>query len=187
MKKISFFTAISLLLFIQCKKDKDPFLIVNNEIGHLTKEMKISQLDSIFSKDSIVKIAAKNSFITRTEQIEIYEKGGIKLLQINTKAATGDDELKINNVQIFDTRYKTDKGLSLNSTFKDLKENYTIRSIQNGIQTIIVSLENSDVYITIDKSVLPENLKNEFGATITENDIPDTAPFKFLMIGWEAE
>jgi len=186
MKKISFFAIISLLLFIQCKKDKDPFLITNNEIGHLTKEIKISQLDSIFSQDSIVKLDAKSSFITRTEQIEIYEKGGGKLLQINTKAEEGN-ELKINNIQIFDTRYKTDKGLSLKSTFKDLKDNYTIRSIQNGIQTVIVSLAESDVYITIDKSFLPEHLKNEFGATITENDIPDTATFKFLMIGWEAE
>lgn len=186
MKKISFFTTISLLLFIQCKKDKDPFLITNNEIGHLTKEIKISQLDSIFAQDSIVKLDSKNSFITQSNQIEIYEKGGTKLLQINTKEKE-NAEPKITNIQVFDARYKTDKGLTLKSTFKDLKENYTISSIQNGIQSLVVSLAENDVYITIDKSFLPEELKNEFGATVTADDIPDNATFKFLMIGWEAE
>lgn len=172
------------ILFIQCNKDKDPFLITKSEIGSLSKTIKINQLDSIFSKDSIVPLLSKEVFLSQGGQVEIYEKGGVKLMllsPINDK----DPNSKISNIQLFDARYKTEKGLHLNSTFKDLRENYTISSIQNGLSSLVISLVESDVYVTISKEVLPESIRNEFGLKIDASDIPDDAKFKFFMVGWE--
>ncbi len=182
-KKILILSVLS-ILFIQCSKDKDPFLITKLEIGPLSKTIKINQLDSIYSKDSIVSLLPKEVFLNQGGQVEIYEKGGAKLLLLSPKN-NNDPESKISNIQIFDDRYKTEKGLHLNSTFKDLKEKYTISSIQNGLSSLVISLVESDVYVTISKDVLPESIRNEFGLKIDASDIPDDAKFKFFMIGWE--
>lgn len=185
MKKTFLTLSIAGLLFTACGEDKDPFLIDSNGIGAITKETKIKQLDSIFSNDSIVKISEEASKMSAMEQFEIYEKGGKKLLLI-TPQKSKDPEARINNIQIFDSRYKTENGLNLNSTFKDVKVKFAISSIVNTMRSIVISLEGTDVYITIDKEVLPDAVKNQFGAKVEASDIPDDAKIKFFMVGWES-
>jgi len=174
------------LLFVQCGNDKDVFLITKSDMGHLTKNVKINQLDSIYAQDSVVTLLPREIFLTKGGQVEIYEKGGAKLLLLSPKV-DNDPESKISNIQIFDERYKTEKGLTLKSTFKDLKDNYTISSIQSTMMSVVISLVETDVYVTIDRQVLPENVRNEFGAKIEATQIPDTAPFKYFMVGWEKQ
>lgn len=180
------FIAVSIIsLFLaSCSKEKDPFLITADAIGHLSKEIKVNQLDSIFAQDSIVKLGADSNLFSKSEQIEVFEKGGEKLLLLTPKNVQ-DPESKITHIQIFDERYKTEKGLHLNSTFKDLKDNYTITSISSTINSVVISIAETDLYITIDKEKLPEEIRNPFGAKIESEDIPDDATFKFLMVGWE--
>ncbi|GGE01122.1 hypothetical protein [Planktosalinus lacus] len=185
MKKTFLTLSIISLLFSACEEDKDPFLINTNGIGSITKETKIRQLDSIFENDSLVKIPEEANRMSNMEQFEIYEKGGQKLLLI-TPQKSKDPEARINNVQVFDERYKTENGLTINSTFKEVKEKYTISSIVNTMRSIVISLEGTDVYITIDKEVLPDAIKYQFGSEVKATDIPDDAKIKFFMIGWES-
>jgi hypothetical protein len=173
------------LFFVSCSKEKDPFLITADAIGHLTKDIRVKQLDSIFAQDSIVKLGAESNMFSKIEQIEIYEKGGNKLLLLTPKKGQ-DPESKISHIQIFDERFKTEKGIHLNSTFKEVKENYTITSIVNTMNSVIVSLGDSDVYLTIDKKILPAFLDG-LGVKAEVSDIPDQARFKFLMVDWENE
>jgi|TARA_R110000850_G_scaffold241496_1_gene366119 hypothetical protein len=186
MKKFILILGVASFIFTSCSEEKDPFLITSTHVGHLTKETRIKQLDSIFEQDSIVKTGADSNFLSGDDQIEIYEKGGAKLLLLSPKS-NNNPEATISNVQIFDERYKTDKGLHLNSTFKDLKDNYTITSILNTMNSVVISLAETDLYITIDKEKLPEEIRNQFGAKVEAKDIPDNATFKFLMVGWENE
>ncbi len=174
-----------ILSIIACKKDQDPFLITNNTIGHLTKEIKVLQLDSIYKSDSIVKINAKDNYASNYDQIEVYEKNG-PLLLLLTPQSNENDHATISNIQIFDSRFKTENGLHLNSTFKEVKQYYEISNIQNTLSSVVISLKDSPVYLTIDKSVLPDSVKNDFGASIQASDIPDDAKFKFFMLGWES-
>jgi hypothetical protein len=176
------FSILSLFL-VSCSKEKDPFLITADAIGHLNKEIKVKHLDSIFAQDSIVKLGAESNMFSKIEQIEIYEKGGDKLLLLTPKKGQ-DQESKISHIQIFDERYKTENGIHIKSTFKEVKENYTITSIINTMNSVIISLENSDVYLTIDKANLPAHL-NDFGVKVEVSDIPDQARFKFFMMDWE--
>jgi len=112
----------------------------------------------------------------------IYEKGGKHLF---SATPSSKDTLKlIETIRIIDPRYKTDKGLGIESTFKDLRDNYTISSIQNGINSVVVFVNEIDAFITIDKGELPANLRYDNNIKIEKVQIPDTAKFKYFMLGW---
>jgi hypothetical protein len=184
MKKTLFIGAMTALLFIQCEKKNDPFLIQQDMVGKLSKGIQIRQVDSIFADDSIVQLGrARNPMGTQGE-VEIYEKGGRKLLLLSPEGENNPNSL-ISNIQVFDNRYKTPKGLHKGSTFKDVKANYTILNIESTINSVVVFLEGSDIFITINKSQLPENLRYNPSATIEASQIPDDATFKYFMIGWD--
>lgn len=184
MKKTIIIGAVAALLFVQCGKDSDPFTINKGSIGNLTRDIKIKQIDSIFANDSIVKINSSPNALETQGEVEIYEKGGNKLLILSPDNES-DPNSNITNIQVFDARYKTDKGLNAASTFKDVKANYTVSNIQTTINAIVVFLKDTDIYLTIDKKNLPEELRYDPNVKVEANQIPDNAPLKYFMIGWE--
>lgn len=185
MKKTFFSLLITGLLLTACSKSTDPFLITSNQVGNLTKETKVKQLDSLFANDSIVKVMAENNPMSTTDLYEIYEKSGEILMELSVKK-NNDPESKISNIQIFDERYKTDKGIHLKSTFKEVTDKYEISPIINTISSLVISLKDTDVYLIIDKEVLSFDLRTQFGAKIEAFDIPGDSKIKFFMVGWEA-
>jgi len=184
MKKIIFASLIISLLFVQCSKDADPFLIKKGAIGSLDKNIKMKQIDSIFAQDSIVKLNPIENSLGTQGEVEIYEKGG-KLQLLITPEDDLDPYALISNIQVFDERYRTDLGLNPKSTFKDIKDNYTIAGIDNAINSVVVYLDNSEIFITIDKKQLPENIRYNYTAKIESSQIPDEATFKYFMISWD--
>lgn len=184
MKKTFFTLFFTGILLAACSKSTDPFLITNSHVGILSKEMKVKQLDSLYANDSIVKLTAENNPLSTNDQIEIYEKGGDKL-KVLSLFKNNDPESKISNIQIFDDRFKTEKGINLNSTFKEVTDKYELSSIVNTLQSLIVSFKDTDMYIIIDKEVLSFELRTQFGAKIEAFDIPGDSKIKFLMVGWE--
>lgn len=184
MKKTLLIIGIASIAFVQCGKDSDPFLIKNGSIGNLNKDIKIKQIDSIFAEDSIVKINSSPNALETQGEVEIYEKGGKQLLLLSPEDEN-DPNSTIKNIQVFDSRYKTDKGLTTASTWKDVKANYTIDNIETTINAVVIFLKETDVYLTIDKKNLPEDLRNNMDLKIEASQIPDNAPFKYFMIGWE--
>lgn len=183
MKKSILIVAALSLVFVQCKKDSDPFLIKDGAIGPLNKEVKMKQLDSIFANDSLVKTSSSPNALETQGEVEVYEKGGKKLLLLSPDDEN-DPNATITNIQIFDARYKTEKGLNSASTFKDVKANYTVDNIETTISSVVVFLKDSDVFLTIDKKNLPEELRYNMDLKIDASQIPDNAPFKYFMIGW---
>jgi hypothetical protein len=185
LKKIIFIVFVS-LLFIECKEEKNPFLISNDFVGLLTRGMTIKKIDSVFSRDSIVKLYTQNDELPTQGEVEIFEKNGTKLLSISP-ITNNDPDALISNFQFFDPRYKTDKGLNLNSTFKDIKTNYKISNIETTISTVVLFLEDSDFFINIDKKELPENLRYNPNLEIDITNIPDEAKIKYFMLSWKID
>ena len=185
IKKI-FFTGLVVFLFVQCAKEKDSFLISNNAVGNLTIGMKIKQVDSIFAMDSIVRLSPRQNQSSSFGELEIYEKSGKKLLLISPRNNYDPDAL-IENFKFFDDRYKTVKGLNINSTFKDIKENYEIANIETTFSTVLIFLKDSDLFINIDKKELPENFRYNPNLVIDVTNIPNEAKIKYFMLSWKID
>lgn len=170
------------LFFIQCKKQDNTFLITNTSIGKLKKITAVTEIEKTFIQDSVIRDTNTIKLISSTKKIEVYEKGGKHLLSLTPNL---DSIPKIRNIRVHDPRYKTTKGIGINSTFKDIRDNYTIKKISTSLNNIIVFLKEEDIYITIDKKELPESLRYATNTSIEEVQIPDTAKIKYFMIGWE--
>ena len=98
----------------------------------------------------------------------------------------GTDSLKtIENINIHDPRFRTEEGVSLESTFKDIRENYSIKKLVTFRNNVVVFIKENDVYFTIDRKELPENLRYNLDAKIEAVQIPDAAKIKYMMVGWE--
>ncbi|MFD2564574.1 hypothetical protein [Aquimarina rubra] len=184
-KKISSILLICLSI-VSCQKDKkqDPFEISYNRIGNLTNTVKVNQLDSIYANDSIVKLSKTNQFVNMSNAIEVYEKGGAKLLSLEPKVEN-DPTSVIESVQIIDPRFKTVSGLSVDGVFKDIKDNYNISKINNMLSAAVIFVDSIQASITIDKKELPSELKFNTDTKIEASQIPDSAKIKHLIINWD--
>lgn len=171
-------------ILVSCQKEQDPFLISANSVGPLTKDVKINQLDSIFAEDSIVKQVSNSELYRKSNEIEVYDIEGKKLLLIEPVQAF-DSTSTVGFIQVLDPRYKTAKGLGKESTFKDIVKNYNISRIENTLSAAVIFIDEINVYVTIDKKQLPVELRYDTQSRIQASQIPDEAKIKYFMIDWD--
>lgn len=183
MQKPLIYTALFLLLMTSCGKDQDPFLIQKHNIGNLTDSTQVKDLKTVFEKDSVAGYIGKDEFTRNINAIEIFDKDGAALLSISPEKRA-DSTAMINSIRILDPRYKTEKGISTKSTFKDIQNAYTISKIDNLINSIVVSVKELNVSFTIDKMELPSNLRFDRSISIEASQIPDQAKVKYFLIHW---
>jgi len=181
MKILSF--VIIAVLLMACGRDSDPFLIDNNRVGTLTKEIRINQLDSVFKEDSIVRNISKSQFLNVANNIEIFDRDGSPLL-ILEPVQQFDSTSTIGYIQILDPKFQTAKGLNIKSTFGDVVEKYAISRIENTLNSAVVFIDELNLYLTIDKKELPTSLRYDTDTRISASQIPDNAKIKYFMISW---
>lgn len=174
---------IVLLVASSCKKEQDPFLISNQNIGFLTDSTQVADLESVFINDSITKYIGGDEFTGNINDIEVFEKGG-KLLLILTPSEALDSTSMIKTIRVIDPRYKTLKGLNSKSTFKDIVKNYSISNIQNTLNNIIVSVDDINAFFTINKKELPGDMQYDMDLKIDAIQIPDNAKINNFYIQW---
>lgn len=184
LKKIIFIVLVS-FLFVQCAKENQ-YLIEKGKVGYLTKETTILELNSIFKKDSIVSNLTINNlnnedklFSLDDDEYEVFSFMGDKLLEI-APANQNDSLSKIKSIQIFDRNYKTDKGISLQSTFKDINENYMVNKVETTLTSATLFIDELNATISIDKKDLGLNSFSREEVTIDQ--IPDIAKIKYFTI-----
>lgn len=183
MKNLFFTLILMCVVLTSCDKEINPFSISKQNIGLLTDSTKVRELDIIYANDSIVKSIAGDEFIGRVNDIEIFEKGGKKLLTLSPSQAL-DSTATISSIKILDPRFKTKKGINMNSTFGDIKANHKISSIQNTLRNVVVFVNENNTFFTIDKSELPSELRFDMSKKIEAIQIPDSAKIKYFMVGW---
>jgi hypothetical protein len=183
--KNNFFTLIIVAsLIASCAKSPDINLISKHSIGLLTDSTQVKDLQLVFPNDSIVKLNEGNEFTGTNYDIEVYESSGKKLLTLTPKKIL-DSTSTIKSIQIHAERFKTAKGLNTKSTFKAIKDNYKISSIQNTLRNIMISVNEMDVFFTIDKNELPSELRFDMNLKIEEVQIPDEAKIKGFFMQWQ--
>lgn len=170
---------------VSCQQNgkEDTFLITTNQIGILTNQTKVSQLDSIYKNDSIVKRSGNDKLISASNEIEIYEKGGDRLLILEPSSAASDATIK--SIQVIDNRYHTPEGLSSASVFKDIKDHYKISKINNTLSAAVIFVDSIQAYLTVDKKELPSEFKFNTSTPIKASNIPDSAKIKHFWISWD--
>lgn len=183
MKKSIFYVVILLLFITGCKKEPNPFLIGKQNIGFLTDSTQVGDLELVFPNDSVVKFTKGDEFSSDIIEIEIFEKDGKKLLILEPNKVQ-DSSAVIKSVQIMDSRYKTDKNISILSTFKDINENYKISKISNLINSVVVFVDDINASFTIDKKELPSDLRFDMSLNIEKIQIPDKAKIKYFFVYW---
>ena len=182
MKKICLLV-VAIMLLTQCSKDVSKFNIENGKVGLITKDMTVKTIDSVYQNDSVVKQNINKKFLVNNN-IEIFEKGGKKLLSLSPSEEKNNNST-IEYIQIFDDRYATPEGATLSSEFKVFRDNYEIKSIERMINNITVFFKNQEFYTTIDMEELPGELKFQRDIPIESIHIPDTAKIKYLWVAWE--
>ncbi|MEX0316105.1 MAG: hypothetical protein AB3N18_18135 [Allomuricauda sp.] len=175
MKKINLVLGLCLLMQVGCAERDTSFLITESSVGPLLNSSVVEDLEKVFANDSIV----RDSVDPKSGKIQIYRKNGKHLLTITP----GSDSIpSIENIRILDSRYKTEKGIGLNSTFQDIQNNYSIKKIVTTLNSVVIFPKESNLYFTIDKEELPSNLRYT-SSKIEAVQIPATAKLKYLMLG----
>ncbi|WP_459213027.1 hypothetical protein [Aquimarina rhabdastrellae] len=175
-------------LLVSCQKENnlknDPFLIAQHKIGKLTNTVQLYQLDSIYKQDSIVKRIAGDEFLNTSNQIDIYDKAGNKLLVLEAEHEF-DSTSTIKNIEVIDTRFHTEGDLKPKGYFIDIKKNYPISKINNTLSSAVVFVDSIGAYFTIDKKELSSEYKFDTDIKIEADKIPDSARIKNFWITWD--
>ena len=179
----TFFWAGITSLLVGCSQVDKKFLITDSSVGLLTRGTKITQLDSLYQKDSLVKTSLEGEFrYISEERFLIYERGKEKkqLLELTPNIPLDGSTQYIQGVQVLDDRYTTKEGISLNSTFGNIKKVYKEFDFEQLLSTVIVMPKGSNLYFAFDQKELLPALDD----TYTIESIPDTAKVKRLLLNW---
>ncbi len=172
---------VIILVFAQCQTEReDPFLIGQDRVGKLIQSHLLSELDSVYQLDSLVRDTARLN-MGINGKIEVYEKGGKHLLTLTPSL---DSLPGVENIQIRDERFQTDKGISLESTYGDVEKAYEIRKVISSMNNVVILLKDHPLYITISREELPAAIRYT-ESNIEPVQIPPTAPIKYMMVAWD--
>ena len=174
--------SILFTVLIQCKKDNH-FIIAKNKVGKLTSNTQIYELKKIFEKDSLVVHLGEGDFADASyDEYEVFSKKGNHLLTIIPKEQH-DSTATIEYVRIFDKQFKTAKGLSLASSFKEVISNYEVSKVEDAINVAQISLDELNATLTIDKKEL--GIDDFASHKIVVEQIPDMAKIKTLTFWFD--
>lgn len=179
MKKFLFalFAVVSLVL-VQCGEDND-YLISKGRLGDIQKDTDFAALDRIFANDSVEKFTGGSD---RIQEYRVFDPAGQALL-VFVPLVENDSIKGIELVKIFSSAYKTDKGISTASNFKDVADNYTIDKIEPSFSAAILFVNEINATISLDKQDL--NLGEFDMSAIRQDQIPDLAHIKYITLWFD--
>ena len=172
-----------LLLSIFSCSDSEKFDIEKGKVGHLTTKTTIKELSEIFKNDSIVSNLSEgalgDNYFQDDDEYLIYNKLGKHLLTIVPKEQL-DTTSTIKSIQVFDDRFKTKTGLTIRTTFSDIRANNNINKIESSFSSATLFIDELNVTIAIDKQEL--GLKAFSNQKVTLEQIPDIAKMKSFIV-----
>ena len=172
-----------LLLSIFSCSDSEKFDIEKGKVGHLTTKTTIKELSEIFKNDSIVSNLSEgalgDNYFQDDDEYLIYNKLGKHLLTIVPKEQL-DTTSTIKSIQVFDDRFKTKTGLTIRTTFSDIRANNNINKIESSFSSATLFIDELNVTIAIDKQEL--GLKAFSNQKVTLEQSPDIAKMKSFIV-----
>ncbi|KGL63734.1 hypothetical protein [Polaribacter sp. Hel1_85] len=170
------------LLIISCS-NSSKFKIEKGRVGEITTKTTIQELNKIFKNDSIVKNLSEgaqgDNYFQEDDEYFIFEKGGKLLLTIMPKEQL-DSTSTIKSIEIHDERFKTESGITVNSSFSEINANNSINKIERTFSSATLFLDNLNCTIAIDNEEL--GLKEFNTQKVTKEQIPDLAKMKSFIV-----
>ncbi len=166
------------IIFVQCGQDKDT-MILKNQLGEITKDTSLEDLDEIFKNDSIEKLPANAELI---REFKVFGTDGKTELIFLTRVHN-DSIIGLELVKIYSDRYMTEKGISTKSVFKDVVDNYSIDKIETSFTAAILFVNELNATILLNKSDL--NLDEFDMSEIRADQIPDKAKINYISLWFE--
>ena len=169
------------VLLVKCSDNK--YTITKGKVGEITTKTTVKDINTIFKNDSIVKILSEgakgNNYFQDDDEYLIFEKGGKHLLTIVPKEQL-DETSTLKSIQVFDSRYKTESGLNVNSTFNEINANVKVSKVETSILSATLFIDELNTTITIDKEDL--GLKQIGMQKVSIEQIPDLAKIKSFIV-----
>ena len=91
-----------------------------------------------------------------------------------------DSTSTIKSIEIFDSRYATEDGLSLNSSFSEIRMNTRINKVETSFSSATLFIDDLNATVAIDKEQL--GLKEYSVEKVTLDQIPDFAKMKSFVV-----
>ena len=180
--------ALISLLFAQCSGENQ-FLIEKNSVGKINNEHLISDIETLFAKDSVVTRLSEGDlggedtkYLQEEDKYLIYSKKGKHLLTIVPRVQH-DSTSKIKYIEIINSQFKTEKEVSLLTPFKELNFNYTVNNIEMSLSSATLYIDELNATISMRKSdigVNPFETKK-----ISLDQIPDMAKINHFTIWFD--
>ena len=174
------------LVILSCKTEKEEtkqnrFEIKKHHVGIITDSTQIKDLKVLFCNDSIVNYKEDDSFIGGINTYDIFENNGNLILSIVPYEAL-DSTSTIDFILIKDSRYKTEKGISVLSTYQDIKNTYSISEFRNTLNSIELIINEIDATFIIDKKELLTTF--DYGVEIDSTQLPNSSKFSSFIINF---
>lgn len=164
--------------------EKEEFLIAPNQVGNIKKGMTIKDLYSLFSENQIKKIKTKSELTAdATDNFYIYDKQN-RLLLIASPQTKNDEGSRITRIVIKDKRYKTEKGISLQSNVGEIRETYENTDYIPSLDEIILFVPEIDANFEINPRNLKHKVWDDSTGTIIADSIPSKTGVTTLAVFW---
>ena len=173
MKKM-LLAALLLPLFYSCAPSNEN-LMSKDQLGSLQSTDSIGRVNSLFPEDSIAFEKLNTGQIVGLSVLKADQKKRFQL-RANLEGA-------IEVVQVYDSLYKTKKGIGVGNTIGDLEKVYTIDKAVPAIKSVSVYVKESPLLFLFDRNELPESIKYSFDP-IDPVQLPSEAVINQVIISW---
>ena len=190
MKNYFKILSISLIsiFFVQCSGET-PFLIEKNTVGKINSEHLVSDIETLFAKDSVVTRLSEGDlggedtkYLQDEDQYLIYSKEGKHLLTIVPRVQH-DSTSKIKYVEIINSQFKTEKELSLRTPFKEINHQYMVNKIEMSLASITLYIDELNATISMRKNDIGINPFDTKKVHLEQ--IPDLAKINHFTIWFD--
>ncbi|MCF6279762.1 MAG: hypothetical protein L3J14_05380 [Flavobacteriaceae bacterium] len=179
---------LTAMLFAQCSRE-NPFLIEKNNAGKINSEHLVSDIETLFVKDSVVTRLSEGNlggedtkYLQDEDQYLIYSKEGKHLLTIVPRVQH-DSTSKIKYVEIMDSQFKTEKGLALHTPFKEINFHYMINKVETSLSSATLYIDELNATISMRKKDIGVNLFDT--SKVKLDQIPDMTKINHFTIWFD--
>jgi len=165
-----------------CQQNENPYIIKNKQVGKITDTTTVAQMKELYKNDSIVKNTEGQSAFEPYDEYIIYDKTGHQILFTAIPKKINDEQSVIKQIEIKSPKFKTEKGVNIQSDFGAFRNNHQIGRIDETFKYIVVFIDDLNATIDMSKDVLPLNARNDSSIKIDETLIPDHSKIKHFVV-----